>query len=97
MKQSLSKQDVIGLFHELSNALEARSITGELYIVGGAAMMLAYNCRESTFDIDGVFHPTDDFRFLVKQICDAHNRSISKNCAYFIEEAISNVFGKEQK
>lgn len=41
----------------LGEALERRGTQGEMYIVGGAAMALAYDARRSTRDIDGVFEP----------------------------------------
>lgn len=41
----------------LGKALERRGVEGELYVVGGAAIALAYDSRRSTRDIDGVFEP----------------------------------------
>lgn len=45
------------LLHELGEELHAKGVRGELFMVGGAAMALAYNTRRSTRDIDGVFEP----------------------------------------
>ncbi len=37
--------------------LAKQEIRGEIFIVGGAAMAMAYNTRRSTRDIDAVFEP----------------------------------------
>ena len=39
----------------LSEILEARGVKADLYVVGGAAMTLAFRARPSTRDVDAVF------------------------------------------
>lgn len=41
----------------LGRRLEGRGIVGELYVVGGAAIALAFDGRRATRDIDAVFEP----------------------------------------
>lgn len=41
----------------LGEELHERGTAGELYVVGGAAIALAYDRRRSTRDIDAVFEP----------------------------------------
>jgi hypothetical protein len=43
----------------LGERLAARGLTGDIYLVGGAAMVLAYDAERFTRDIDAVFAPTD--------------------------------------
>lgn len=38
------------------------SVKGEVYLVGGAVMCLAFGARESTRDLDGYFEPTKKTR-----------------------------------
>lgn len=45
------------LLAELGRRLHARGITARIFLVGGEAMVLAYNSRRATRDLDGVFEP----------------------------------------
>ena len=53
----LSKDDIARLLNELADELEARGLQGDLFLVGGAAMALAYSARRATRDLDAVFEP----------------------------------------
>jgi hypothetical protein len=53
----LSKDDIARLLHELADELEAQGIHGDLFLVGGAAMALAYSARRATRHLDAVFEP----------------------------------------
>lgn len=55
--QPLSRDDIVVLLNELGAELHGQGLRGELFIVGGAAMALAYNARRATRDVDGVFEP----------------------------------------
>lgn len=48
---------LISLLEALAAELSLTGVRGEMFIVGGAAMALAYNTRRSTRDIDAVFEP----------------------------------------
>jgi len=47
---------------DLSEELRQKGIMGEILIVGGAAMMLSFNARISTKDIDAVFKPEKEMK-----------------------------------
>ncbi|ULD38828.1 DUF6036 family nucleotidyltransferase [Rhodococcus qingshengii] len=60
------------LLAELDARLVERGIEAKLFIVGGAAMALAYNARRTTMDIDGVFVPRDVVLDAAQEVADAH-------------------------
>lgn len=51
----MDRGQIIEALTELGRALDERGVTGEMYVVGGAAIALAYDARRSTRDIDAVF------------------------------------------
>jgi hypothetical protein len=46
--------------------LESQGVVAKLYVVGGAAMVLSYDARDATFDVDGDFSPRD----IVTEVAD---------------------------
>jgi predicted nucleotidyltransferase len=44
-------------FRRLGERLARRGVVADIYVIGGAAMALAYDSRRSTRDIDAVFKP----------------------------------------
>lgn len=53
----LGKSEIENALRQLGERLQRRGVTGDLYIVGGAAMALAYDATRVTQDIDAVFAP----------------------------------------
>ena len=53
----LDANQIRELLAELGRRLHARGLTARIFLVGGAAMALAYNARRATRDLDGVFEP----------------------------------------
>ena len=53
----LSRDDIATLLDELASELEAEGVHGDLFLVGGAAMALAYSTRRATRDLDAIFEP----------------------------------------
>jgi hypothetical protein len=53
-------EDIESLLAALEMELRRRGLGGTIFIVGGAAMALAYNASRSTGDIDGVLRPRDE-------------------------------------
>jgi hypothetical protein len=50
---------IIGAFEELSLVLAEREIEARVFVVGGAAMILAYGERRMTRDVDAIFEPKE--------------------------------------
>jgi hypothetical protein len=68
----LSKDDIARLLNELADELEARGIHGDLFLVGGAAMALAYSARRATRDLDAVFEPKQVIYEVARRVGNRH-------------------------
>lgn len=68
----LSKQQIIAALTALNARLAAGQVTGEVCIFGGAAMVLAFDARESTRDVHGVFVPKSVVAECSRQVAEEH-------------------------
>lgn len=68
----LGATEVLGLFQELSDHLAISQTHAQLFVVGGAAMALAYDSRRSTRDVDALLLPTSEVRAAAETIAEAH-------------------------
>jgi hypothetical protein len=55
--RQLSRAKIIEALQALGDELSRRDVRGQVFIVGGAAMALAYSTRRVTVDVDAVFEP----------------------------------------
>jgi Nucleotidyltransferase of unknown function (DUF6036) len=62
MSAGLGREDIRVLLDELSEELAARGARAELFLVGGAALAVAYDATRATRDLDAVFIPSDVVR-----------------------------------
>lgn len=53
----MDRSEIVGALTALASELEQRGISGEMYVVGGAAIALAFDERRATRDIDAIFEP----------------------------------------
>jgi hypothetical protein len=53
----VDRGEIIDALTALAGELERRGVSAEMYVVGGAAIALAFDERRSTRDIDAVFEP----------------------------------------
>jgi hypothetical protein len=68
----LTRDDIVLLLGELANELEAEGIRGNLFLVGGAAMALAYSARRATRDLDAIFEPKQVIYDAAQRVGDRH-------------------------
>lgn len=64
----LSADEIRELFNLLNDRLAHEEVIGELYVVGGAVMTLAFAARLSTNVIDALFVPKEIVRRLARQV-----------------------------
>lgn len=59
---------MITALRAVGEELERRGISAKLFIVGGAVMVLAYDSRDATEDVDGDFYPRDAVREVASEV-----------------------------
>jgi methylmalonyl-CoA mutase cobalamin-binding subunit len=70
MSTGLGREDIRELLDDLSRELAARGARAELFLVGGAALAVAYDATRSTRDLDAVFVPSDVVRQAAAAVAD---------------------------
>ncbi len=53
----LGRAEILALLNEVGCEAERREVSVSIFLVGGAAMALAYSTTRATKDLDGVFEP----------------------------------------
>lgn len=57
MDSTFDREGLLGLLTQVGAELEAEGLHGQVFLVGGAALALAYDARRLTRDVDGMFEP----------------------------------------
>jgi len=53
----MDRNEIVSALTDLASELQRRNISAEMYVVGGAAIALAFDERRATRDVDAVFEP----------------------------------------
>ncbi len=86
----LTKERIITALETLNNRLSEKGVTGELCIYGGAAMILAFDARESTRDVDAVFVPKTKIYEEAARIADEMNLPI-----HWLNDSVKGFISEE--
>jgi Nucleotidyltransferase of unknown function (DUF6036) len=70
MRVGLGREDIRALLDDLSAELAARGARAELFLVGGAALAVAYDATRATRNLDAVFIPSDVVRQAAAAVAD---------------------------
>jgi hypothetical protein len=70
-QQGLTKETIVDALGLLNGSLKAADTYGEICLFGGTAMVLAFNARLSTKDVDAIFKPPQIFREAAIEIARA--------------------------
>jgi hypothetical protein len=64
----LNRDEMESALAELADPLNSRNVKAKIYLVGGAVMVLAFDARFTTGDIDGSIYPADDVLAIAAEI-----------------------------
>ena len=84
----LRRDEILSLLQLLDKELGRDGICGELYLVGGAVLCLAFDAGRISRDIDGFFHPARTVRTAARRI--AESRGLPED---WLNEAVQRFFG----
>jgi hypothetical protein len=66
--KNLTKTDILAGLTRLSELAQKENIVLEVSLYGGALMLLAYDARQTTKDVDAIIHPPDVGRRLAARV-----------------------------
>ena len=66
------RAELVALFDDLAYELSAHDQTAQMFVVGGAAMALAYDWGRTTHDVDAVYEPKREFRQIAEIVGNRH-------------------------
>lgn len=69
----LTRERILELFGELDAELCESGTRGDVFLVGGAAMTVAYDARPATRDIDAIWHPSTEVRAAAARVAARHD------------------------
>ena len=64
----LTREEIVAALARLAELLRERQTEGEVCLFGGAVMVLAFQARPSTKDVDAIFRPAPLVRELARHV-----------------------------
>lgn len=68
----MTAEEITKYLAELNDELRLMNIKGEVSLYGGAVMVLAFNARIATKDVDAIFLPAAEIRAAAARIAERH-------------------------
>ena len=62
-----SRETILRAFEALSLELDQRGVVGEVCLLGGTVMVLAFTARLTTKDVDALFQPAQPIREIARR------------------------------
>lgn len=75
--KKLTKKEILAALNRISELAAEEGVRLEMTIYGGALMLLAYDARDVTMDVDAIIHPPEIGRRLVAKV--AAERGLSED------------------
>ncbi len=72
-ERAFTRARIVAALQALGDELTREGVRGQIFIVGGAAMALAYSTRRVTKDIDAVFEPKSAIYAAATKVAEAHD------------------------
>jgi len=72
-ERHFTRARIVAALQALGDELTREGVRGQIFIVGGAAMALAYSTRRVTKDIDAVFEPKSAIYAAATKVAEAHD------------------------
>jgi Nucleotidyltransferase of unknown function (DUF6036) len=69
----LTRAELVNAFRRLDDRLRRDRVSADIFIFGGAAMVLGFNARDSTRDVDAVWSPHGPVQRAAHEIADSLN------------------------
>ena len=89
LKKILNRKTILAALEHLNKLCIENETMLEISIYGGTAMMLAYNSRSATRDIDAIFYPVEEGQRLIAQVAkdlDLHGQWMNNDVKMFVAD-----------
>ncbi len=70
MMTFLGRNELLNAFELLDDELGRMGVEADVFVVGGAAMAVAYDARRSTTDVDAIFVPSKEVRTAASRVAE---------------------------